>query len=70
MPGHADLKSATVVQFNEFKDSNELSGCPRSLPQGEELKLWALVWVLHQLYPRGSQCPAQEHRGALGGLEQ
>lgn len=64
-PGYSDLKSATVVQFNELKDGNELSSWARAFPQGKKLQLRALVWVLHQLYLRGSQSPAQEHWGAL-----
>lgn len=54
----SDLKLATVVQFNEFEGGDELSSCPRPLPQGEELQLRALVRVFHQLYPWGSQRPA------------
>lgn len=69
-PWHSDLKLAPIVQFNEFKGGDELSGCPGPLPQGEELQLRALVRVLHQLYSRGSLCPAQEHRGALQGAGQ
>lgn len=60
-----NLKMATVVQFNKFKGSNDFSSSLRPLPQGEELQLRALIWVLYQLYSWGCKCPAQEHSRAL-----
>lgn len=67
MKGCSDLKSAAIVQFDELKGGNELSCCPGPIPQGEELQFRALVWVLSQLYSRGSQRPPQEHCRALHG---
>lgn len=60
-----NLKMAAVVQLSKFKGSNDFSSSLRPLPQGEELQLGELIWVLYQLYLWGCKCPAQEHSRAL-----